>query len=891
MREFFRTFAHRVAALFRRRHLEDDLDAEMRSHLELSVEQNLRKGMSADEARREALRSFGGVDQIKELYRDQRGLPMIETALQDLRFGFRMLRRSPGVSLLAILCLTLGIGSNAAVSSWIEGILLRPYPLVAHQERMMAITGTSRGGLGADNSRTEVSWPDFVDLQRNCKLFDWFIVDRITGTTLSIGDRAQVATGSIVSSNYFDAIGVRPFLGRGFLPEEDYGRNAHPVTVISYQMWKDRFHGDPQIIGKIQLMNGMPHTIVGVAPEGFYGTFVGWAMQFWVPASMQELFDSSQPGYKLEDRGARWIEGFARLKPGVSPEQAQQEVSAIAKRLELDYPETNRGQGLKLYRLWQTPFNNAGALLPTLGIAAAVVGFVLLIVCANVSNLLLVRAFGRRHEMTVRLAVGARRSRLVRQLVTEGLILATLAMAGGLVVAHWCRNLLVLLLPRPGMHLPGELDWRVLAVTSGLCLLATLLIATVPAMQASKIDLAPALKAESGGVVGGQRKLTMRAGLVLVQVALSFVLLVATGLLLRSLRQMLETDPGFSTLGVLLTALDFTGAGYDAQRIKNFEDQLTDRLQAVPGIASVVFARKIPFSYRGYSSAPISVDGYKAAPDELPTVNYNEVGPGYLATTGVPLLAGREFSREDNETAAPVAIVNETMAAKYWRGQNPVGSRVQVKGRWMRVVGIAKTTKYNSLRETPQPFFYVPMRQTVMGQTLTIRTSLDPRTVSQALIREVRALDANLAPSELSTMQEQIARTTGSQRVAVMMLAAFGTLAVFLAAIGLYGVMSYLVSQRTREMGLRMALGATPSHLLRLVMSHGLTLTAGGIVLGAVLALGSTRLLGYLLYRLSPRDPVAFGLAFLVMTVVSAIACFLPAWRAARIDPIRALRD
>ena len=318
MRESCRMFMQRLAALFRRRGLEADLDAELRSHLEMAVELNLRKGMSAEDARREALRSFGGVEQTKELYRDQRGLPMIETTLQDLRFGFRMLRRSPGFSALAVLCLTLGIGANAAVFSWIEGILFRPYPAVTHQERLLALGGTERG----EARGTPISWPDFFDLQRSCTLFDAFFVTKIMGTTLSIGDRAEVTTGSIVSANYFDAIGVHPILGRGFEPGEDTGRNAHPVTVISYQLWKGRFKGDPQIIGKTQRLNGVLHTIVGVMPEGFYGTFVGWAMQFWVPASMEETFEAG--GYKLEDRGARWIEAYVRLKPGVTPEQAQQ---------------------------------------------------------------------------------------------------------------------------------------------------------------------------------------------------------------------------------------------------------------------------------------------------------------------------------------------------------------------------------------------------------------------------------------------------------------------------------------------------------------------------------------------------------------------------------------
>jgi macrolide transport system ATP-binding/permease protein len=418
VRDLLRVFMRRFAALYRRRSLEADLDAELRSHLEMAIEGNLRQGMTADDARHEALRGFGGVEQTKETYRDQRGLPMIETALQDLRFGLRMLRRSPGFSILAILCLTLGIGANAAVFSWVEGILFRPYPAVTHQEQLLALTGTARG----ESNNAGVSWPDFLDLRRSCTLFDSFFVSQITGTTLSIGERAEVTTGSIVSANYFDAVGVHPILGRGFEPGEDTGSSAHPVTVVSYQLWQGRFKGDPQIIGKTQRLNGVLHTIVGVTPEGFRGTFVGWAMNFWVPVSMQENFGGG--GYKLEDRGARWAEAYVRLKPGVSLKQAQQEISAVASRLEADYPDTNRGRGIKLWPLWQTPFNNAGTLLPTLEIMVAVVVFVLLIACANVGNLLLVRSFARRHEMTVRLAIGAGRGRLLKQLFTEGLILA-----------------------------------------------------------------------------------------------------------------------------------------------------------------------------------------------------------------------------------------------------------------------------------------------------------------------------------------------------------------------------------------------------------------------------------------------------------------------------------
>src|SRR5499427_9527449 len=409
----------------------------------------------------------------------------MQTFIQDLRFGFRMFLRSPGFSILALLCLTLGIGTNAAVLSWIEGILIRPYPLVSHQDRMFALIGTTRGVPGHNG----LSYPDFVDLERNSTLFDSFIIDRITGTTLSVGDRAERAAVGIVSANYFDALGVRPVLGRGFRPEEGTGRNAHPVTVIGYRTWKDRYGGDPDIIGRTQYLNGVQHTIIGVAPAKFHGTFIGYSFSFWVPISMQETFDPT--GYKLEDRSARWIEGYAFLKPGVTRPQADAELHAISQRLEKDYPETNRGHDLSLSPLWRTPFNQAGNMSSTLAITLAVVFFVLLIVCANVSNLLLARSLLRRHEMTMRLALGAGRRRLIKQVLTEGLLLSLIAAAGGIAVAYWCRNALVLAFPSPTagtiIDFPGQIDWRVLAVSAGICIASTLLFALVPAIHASHV--------------------------------------------------------------------------------------------------------------------------------------------------------------------------------------------------------------------------------------------------------------------------------------------------------------------------------------------------------------------------------------------------------------------
>jgi macrolide transport system ATP-binding/permease protein len=877
----------RLRSFFYPNQVDQEMKEELREHLEQQIRENIAKGMLPEEARRSAMRAMGGIAQIEQQCRDARGGSVLRDFLQDLRYGFRQLRRSPGFSALAILCLTLGIGANAAVFSWLEGILFRPYPLVAHQERLFAVAGTVPG------KRIDLlSWPDFHDLRRNCTLCEDSFVSTIAGSTLNIGDHAEVTTGSIVSANYFDALGVHLILGRGFEAGEDVGNDAHPVVVISDQMWRNRFRSDREIIGKTQRLNNVPHTIIGVAPEGFYGTFVGRAIQFWVPVSMQETFGSG--GYKLEDRGARWIESYVRLKPGISRAQAQQQISALAARLQTSYPATNRGRSIGLWALWQTPFNHAGELLPSFEVMVAVVAFVLLIACANVGNLLLVRSFVRRHEMSVRLAIGASRGRLLKQLLTEGLILSALGTAGGFLMAYWCRQLVTMLLSvgsGTAMYLPGAIDGRVMAMSAGICLVVTLIIGLVPALQTRHLDVAGPLKAESGGVVGVRSRGWIRSGLVIFQVCLSFILLVGAALLLESLHRIRTTNPGFSTTRVAVTGVSLAVSGYDVPRAKTFQNELIDRLGGLPGIESAAFAAVTPLGYAGYSSSPIAVDGYQPSPNEQPEVEYNQVGPRYLATLGIPLLSGREFTRSDDENAPPVAIVNRTMVERYWRGQDPIGHRLQVKGRWVRVVGAAADSKYESMGEIPKPFFYVPLRQDFVREPdLNIRTTQSLQSTLAAVLREVHALDQNLALYETITLQEQVNRAASPQLVAVTLVSTLGGLALLLAAVGLYGVMSYSVAQSARELGLRMALGADAANLLRLVISRGLRLTAGGILFGAVAALALTRLLGQLLYNVSSHDPVVFGLALAVMTTTAIFACLLPAWRASRTDPARVLR-
>jgi len=872
----------------RRARRERELDEELQAHLRIAIAERVAGGESPENAAANARRELGNLARVREETREAWGGVAVERFGQDLRFGLRILRRNPGVSGIAILCLTVGIGANAAVFSWIEGILFRPFPGVAHQERLAALAGTMRGQPGHEG----VSWPDFADLRKSCRTIDAFIADRIMGATLSIGERAERAPGSIVSANYFEALGVRPVLGRGFRPEEETGRNAHPVTVISWRTWKERYKGDPAIIGKIQRLNGAPFTIVGVAPEGFDGTFVGYAMRFFVPMSMEEKFEPG--GWKLEDRGARFIEPFVRVRAGVTLAQAQAEISAVARRLEAMYPDTNRGHGLRVYPLRLTPFNGAAELGPTLGIALAVVAAVLLIACANVGNLLLVRSFGRRHEMTVRLAIGAGRGRLFAQLLTEGLVLSALGAAGGLVVARLCRGALALFYPSRGtaIRLVGEIDWRVVAGAAAVCLVSTLLFGIVPALQAGRVDAAAVLKTEAAGVIGGHRKAWVRSALVLVQVALCFVLLVGTGLVWRSLERMRRLDPGFSTRGVLVTAVDMLGAGYDADRAKSVDAALLDRVRSLPGVESAAFARVMPLSLRSPSSGPVAVPGYVPPVDEQPTVEFVEVSPDYFSTTGIPLLSGREFARTDDGNGERVAVVNDTMAAKFWPGRSPVGETLVLKGRPLRVVGVARTSKYQSVSEAPKAFFYVPLAQNFSPTAaLFMKTRLGPSEMTAAFGAALRAVDPNLAHFEVTTMSRQVEDSARGEQVAVAVLEIFGGLALLLAAIGLYGVLSYAVSQRMHEMGLRMALGATSRDLLRLVASQGMALTGSGIAAGLAAALLFTRLIQNLLFGVSSRDPAVFGSSAAVLIAAAVVACALPAWRAMRLDPWKALRE
>jgi putative ABC transport system permease protein len=810
----------------------------------------------------------------------------VEQLIRDARVAGRGLARSPLFTLIVVACLAIGIGANAAVYSWMDGVLVHPYPGVAEQSRLVAVAGTVQGSSDVD----DMSWPDYDDLRTGARAaFSSFVASKITGATITGGDRADRVVGMLVSTDYFDALGVRLLLGAGFPRSADVADRAHPVVVISYRVWRDRFRGDPAVLGRTLAFNGVAHTIVGVTPREFLGTFVGYAMQFWVPLSQQAVFNAA--GYRLPDRGARWVEGFARLAPGVSLERAQTVVSAIGSRLSQDHPDVDRGRGVRLFALWDSPFDNAKELRPMLRVMSVVGALVLLIVCANAANLLFVRSLTRQHEMTVRLAIGARRATLVRQILIEGVTLAALGTVVGLGLAYVSRNVLGLFFaPRGGAMLvfAGSFDWRVVAVTVGVGALSTLLFALAPALQASSVDLAAALKCDSRLSTGGKGRGRVRYALVALQVCSSYVLLVVTGLLLLSLARERSERPGFATDGVVTTTVNLFGSGYDSARARRFYDELLPRVRDLPGVAAVALSHNTPFATRPYDNGAIAVDGYTPGRDERPTADYDAVTPGYFAALSIPVLAGREFTAADADTTRAVVIVSTSFASKFWPHDNALGRRVQLNGRWMDVVGIVKDIKHRTLLKPATPVLYVALSQNVpTAASLFVRTRTE---VASGIVSQIHALDPNVSPYEILPLREQVARSTAPQQTAAALVGLFACVALFLAAIGLYGVIAYVVSQSARELSLRLAIGASPVAVIRMVVGRGLRFALVGSLAGTVIALTTTRLLGDLLFRVNPRDPAAIAGAFAVMIAVAAIASLAPAWRAGRSDPAAALR-
>ena len=815
---------------------------------------------------------------------------------QDLRYGLKKLVKNPGFTTVAVLALALGIGANSTIFSLANSLFLRQLPVPQSNQLVWLFT----------DQNNNVSYPDYLDYSRQTDIFSGLLAYDWIALNMGNSGQADRIQGASVSANYFDVLRVTVERGRSFLPEEDQTPGAAPVAVISHQLWQDHFGNDSDVIGKTVVLNGQQFTIVGVAPPGFVGTEEAFPRDIWVPLSMRTQLRSGTIGIganqnPLTDRNARWFTIMARLKPGVSLPQAQTRMDFVAAQLASAHPETNANRHITVYAAGNgRPFFRT-MLLPVTWILLATVGLVLLIACTNVANLLLARSTARRKEIAIRLALGASRGRLVRQLMTESVLLAFVGGCAGLVLSIWVTNLLMAL--KPSVPLPINInvsaDWRVLVFTFLFSLVAGIVFGLVPALQASKPKLVPVLKDERSAFGHRHTLFSLRNILVIAQVAMSLVVLVAAGLFLKSLRNAQTISPGFDATQVVTMSLATGSQGYDETKSRLFYQQLVNRVQSLPGVQAASIAQSAPLSffYAPALAAPTIVEGHEPpAGENPPIIGNNTVGPNYFQTLGIPLLRGRDFTAEVQQGTPSVVIINETMAHSFFANQEPIGRRLRVMRRGERpvsceIIGVVRDSKYLSLGEDPAPFLFLPFSQNPSPvMTLLVRADGNPKSLIAAVRHEVKGLDDNLPPFNVVTLAENIDISLFPARFGALLLGGFGLLALVLATVGIYGVMSYSVSQRTHEIGIRMALGAQVNNVLRLVVGQGMVLASIGMAMGLAAAFALTRVVKNLLYGVSATDLATFAVITVLLFVVALLACYLPARRATKVDPLVALR-
>lgn len=898
----------RFRALFRRNSVEGELDDELRFHLENQVEKYIQSGLSREAATRRTRLEFGGLGQVKENCREARGVALIETLAQDLRYAARGFNRNRGFTAVAVLTLALGVGANSAVFSVINGVMLRALPVRDPQQLLQV---AFRGKHDATSFVGEsFSYPLFSELRKGNPAFsDLSAFDSWDSFEAQLVDNGVSPAGApmkgqLVSVNFFSMLGVDAVVGRTFAADEDSGDGAHPVAVISYAAWVQDFARDPHVVGRKLLVKGTPLTVIGVASMRFSGVNPGKNFDVWIPLTMASQVLSGKRT-SLTDPNTNWVSLIGRLNPGYSAIQASEKLDTLYQQM----------QGQRDISRWSPQeqrdfFTHHIVLLPAatgadylrkefsrpLWILMGMVGLVLLIACANVTNLLLARASTREREVAIRLALGARGWRLMRQLLTESVLLAFTAAAFGILFAYWGSRILVALM---SISLDVHPDLRVLAFASLLALITGIAAGIAPAIDAARRNQSPALRTGTPKTMDSHSGSRLGCTLTVMQVALSLVVVLAAVLLTRTLHKLESLDPGFSRQNILLFKLDADRAGYKNQQLTQLYQQLADRIGSAPGVRSASYSMLTPISGGGWDNRTY-IEGYTPGSSENIDVYMNAVGPGFFKTLGTPLLIGRSFGPQDHANSIVVAVINQTMARRYFAGRNPIGHHI---GRWnwdgrreYEVVGVVGDAKYMSLREETPPtaYLYIPQSPRIPGDvTFEVQSALSSSSIVPQ-VREVLAdVDSRLVAEDEKTLAEQVDKSLNEEKLVSAVSGCFGVLALVLACIGLYGVMAYSVARRTSEIGLRMALGAEKGDVFRMVIGQGLKLALAGLAIGVVAALALARIMtsfSQLLYGVRPTDFPTIVAVSLAMLAVSVIACFIPASRAMRVDPMVTLR-
>jgi putative ABC transport system permease protein len=876
-----RAWLIRLSGLFNKRRRERELSEELESHLQMHVEDNLRAGMSPAEARRQALIKLGGLEQVKENYRDRRGLPVIETLIQDIRYGLRQLRRNPGFTAVAVLTLALGIGANTAIFSVVEGVVLRPLPY-KDPEGLLRIyqSNAARGYRRMMNSSADIK-----DARHDEAVFQEIAPFRSTEATLTGAGEPEQIGGATVPASFFRILGIQPWLGRVFSTEEE--KKGHDqVVVISDTLWRERWEGQSDLAGKALTLDGKIYTVIGVMRAGFHfpREELPGKTDFWIPWT-------DEP----EQRGDRDVAALARLKPGATVRQAQAAMDVFAERLERAHPE-DKGWRFELVPMREAV---AGEVKPAILMIFAAVGFVLLIACANVANLLLARAATRQKEMAIRSGLGAGRLRLIRQLLTESVLLSLAGGVLGLAVAYRGIHWILLLAPKdtPRLSQVG-LNATVLVITAVTAIAVGILFGLVPALQASNPSLSTALK-EGGGVTPNgfrtARGHGLRNLLVVSQVALTLVLTVGAGLMLKSFVRLTSVDLGFRPDGVLAFWVYLSGKKYESsERRLSFYEQTVSHMKALPGVESAALTSFL--ALEGYATTGAQIEGRPTSPNEDLEVGYKAISPDFFRVMGVPIVEGRSFSEDDRQGAPPVAIINRAFARRFYPRGDALGRRIHLdwgrEPRWREVLAVAGDIRDGRLESEAEPEVYVPIAQAWVSPSVAfvVRSPVNPAGLAGALRHAIYAVDKDQPVSSMQTMQQILADTVAQPRFRTLLIVAFSLLALVLTAVGLYGVLAYSVSERTHEIGVRLALGAERADILKFVLKQGASLTFAGVALGLAGALALTRFVASFLYDVRADDPATFAGVSLLLVAVALLATYVPARRATKVDPMVALR-